>query len=517
MSSSNPSGNKRAVIFCLALVTGGFAGWLLTPTPHAAPPAISTSKAQVIPSVPFASDPAKAASVPEENTFVARLHGMLSAGTPKKRERAILRIADDLSVSEIQDALQRLETIQIRERERVRSRLLARWSILDPEGAISYAMARENLADRTAAVEAALSGWLEKDPAAAEAWITALPTGAVKIEAMTALVRALAVSNPKHALELAQNPQNLSFKMALISRDGGTPLIHTLLDKWLDDDPAAAAAAVLNLPQSVHFRRGSLHVAGKRWAGTDLDAALAWAQANTPKMDTSEYQQNPLTGVLDGWIAKDPKAAIEWINNYPDGDEKVGLIRSLVSHIDDTNPVEATALAGVMPPGTMREEAIVSAARSWLETDPAAAATWALRQEDEDVRRISLRSVAAEWMRHDPAGVRDWINSLPADATTDTMLRDAVEMVVNGVSWGGRSYMGFIDSMSGEAIQNVADLTARISDEAERMKAYTTLAGKWLQRDAPAARAWVENLPISDAEKLALLQAKPKPWPPRPS
>jgi hypothetical protein len=239
-----------------------------------------------------------------------------------------------------------------------------------------------------------------------------------------------------------------------------------------------------------------------------------WAQTNTPKMDTSEYQQNPLTGVLNGWIAKDPKAAIEWINNYPDGDAKVGLIRSLVSHIDDTNPAEATTLASVIPPGNMREQAMVSAARSWLDSNPTAAAAWALQQEDEDVRRISLRSVAAEWMRHDPTGIRNWINSLPPDATTDTMMRDAVEMVVNGVSWGNRSYMGFIDSMSGEAIQNVADFTGRIRDESERMKAYTTLAGKWLKRDPKAARTWIEGLPVSATEKEQLLQAKAKPWPP---
>lgn len=500
-----------------SLVGGVLTGWFFTSPRVADSGQTRISNTTAIASTPALPGSLSSSSAPRsENEFVARLHDILSIDQRAKRERAILSVADGMSVSEIRDALDRLDEIKLRERGRVRKLLLARWGELDPEGAISYAMGRQDLGERTEFVSAVLAGWCEKDVKSAEGWIVALPTGPLKREAMEALVKALAVSDPRHALQLAQDPKNVPFQSYGISSDSGSPLVHALFDKWLDDDPKAAAEAAIALPSSVHFRDAALHVVGKRWAEKDLDAALAWANSNAPVMDNSDYQRNPLTGVLNGWLTADPDAAIEWLNESPDGEGKVGLIRSLVSQVYGHDPGLAMNLAIVIPPGSMREQAIVHSARNWLMSEPQSAAKWALQQEDDSIRRIALRSVAAEWMHNDPSGAREWINSLPSDAVRETTLQDAIGMIANGVTWETSGYMtkGYIDMMSSEAIQSAAQTIEQISDVAQRKAAYTKFAARWLSRDPQAAQAWIGSLPVAAEEKDALLKAKAPPWPP---
>jgi hypothetical protein len=53
-------------------------------------------------------------------------------------------------------------------------------------------------------------------------------------------------------------------------------------------------------------------------------------------------------------------------------------------------------------------------------------------------------------------------------------------------------------------------MLSEISDSQIRMAACTALAAKWLSHDEPSARAWIESLPVSPAEKAELFKAKPK-------
>lgn len=510
--------NSTLSLAIASLLAGAFTGWFLAPSliPASTHTQILNVAADSSTPPPPAVTPSTVAVRPD-NEFMTRLHDVLSIGNRAKREHAILSVADGMSVAEIGEALDRLETVHLRERNRIRKLLLARWGELDPQNAVAYAMRVANQGDRITAVNAVLGGWLENDAKSAEAWIVNLPNGPVKREAMEELVESLGVSDPRHALQLAQDPRNVPFRGYGISPDGGSPLVHALFDKWLDDDPEAAAAAAVALPNSVHFRDTALHVIGKRWAEKDLEAALAWADLNSPAMDNAEHQNNPRTGVLAAWLKSDPTAAIAWLNDSPDGDGKVGLVRSMVSHIYTSDPATAMELSIVIPPGSMREKAIVQTARNWLASEPQSAAKWALQQEDDSIRRMALRSVAAEWMRNDLAGAREWINSLPRDATTDTMLRDAFGMLANGVSWAGSSYMGdgFFSMMSSDGIQGASQMIDRISDVTQREAAYAAFAGRWMAHDPKAAAAWVDGLPVSDAQKAKLKIPAKSSFPPR--
>jgi hypothetical protein len=502
--------SDQLIFCCSALVAGGFAGWF------AAAPSPAPKQSRQANIASLSSQPAvESVALPPKDDFIARLHDVLSISRRIQRQRAITTIADGLSVADIREALQHLDKIQLhwKERNHVRSALLAQWGKLDPDGAITFATALDNLSDRQSAVDAVLGGWIEKDRRAAEVWVTGLPAGPLKKSALAALVTALAVAEPAHALDLARD---ISFSRSMLTSDCVTPLVHALFDKWIDEDPAAAAGAAAKLPDTVSFRDGALHLVGKRWAAQDIDRAFAWAQSLGPVTDTNEYQRNALTGVLNSWLSKDPDAAIQWLNDLPDDDAKLGFIQSVASQFQDSDPARAMQLAVAIPPGWAREQTVDYSMRAWLSNDPLIAANWAVKQEDDGIRQVALRRVAAGWLSTDPASAREWIESMPAGAMKDKMLHDATMMIAAGIQWGRRGTIPLIEWMSTEAIRDAAAALDAIGDPNQRMAAYSTLAGKWLNRDAQTARAWVEKLPISDAEKSALLQAKPKPWPPPP-
>src|SRR5262245_35059658 len=204
---------SRLFLGLSAFILGALSGWLASPSPGAsdirnsfAPP----SAPRPAPSPPSESDSLRPSQ--SDNDFASRLHNALSISKRSKRSRAILAAAKGMSVTEIQAALAKLEVLPLRERDEIRNALLAEWSKLDPESAIRYVMALPNLSERKDAVSVVVGIWFGKDPSAAESWVLALPAGPLRNEAMATLVESLAVSNPRHALKLAQDSRNLEFE-----------------------------------------------------------------------------------------------------------------------------------------------------------------------------------------------------------------------------------------------------------------------------------------------------------------
>jgi hypothetical protein len=494
--------NDQVIFSLAALLVGTLAGWFVDYSPRSM--ALGEGKAATSPARLSSAGHSPNSSVPAD-IFAERLHNAFGIAKHEKRERAITGIADDMTVDELRDALQRLGKIHVRERARIRTVLLARWGELDPTAAIRYAASLANLADRSPAVCAVIGHWVGKDPRAAEAWVVALPPGAMKTDALAALVEGLAVNEPHRALQLAQGNPAEGFG---IPRYGHSNLVPSLFDKWLVDDPAAAADAAAKLPASAYFRDSALNLIARRWAEKDLARALAWAQSLGPNVDRSN---TAMTGSLLTWLTKDPDAAMAWLNEYPDGDLKLGLVRNIASNLNSEDPALAMHLAVAIPSGIAREQSIDESMRMWLCDNPAAAAQWALQQDDTKTRRVALRRVAIQRLMDDPKEARDWITSLPPSAVKDTMLHDATMMIVDGLRGERVSLNPLLGTMSPESIQNSARVLSEISDTQIRMAACTALAAKWLSHDEPSARAWIESLPVSPAEKAELLKAKPKP------
>lgn len=91
----------------------------------------------------------------------------------------------------------------------VRQRLGGRWAELDPQGAATYALAHEpqnpNQATPDSLLSSAMRQWVNQDPYAASGWVSALPAGVQRDQAVAVLAHAAIRAEPDGALAWAGN------------------------------------------------------------------------------------------------------------------------------------------------------------------------------------------------------------------------------------------------------------------------------------------------------------------------
>ena len=491
-------------VFAIGLAGGWFLKPLLVVNQETRSEAFSETAAERH-AAPHGANPVSPSGEPA-NEFTSRLHDALSIRSRSKRERTLSAINDDFDAAQIREALARLDKMTISQREQVRAGLLARWGELDPEAAMEYALALSRTPEKRAAVNAVLNGWAEKDARAAARWIAELPEGVLKNAALGTLIKAVTKTDPPQALALLQG--SLSLKARRMSRDS-TDLVQAVFGHWAEKNlgEAATAAAQLDKP----FCDTALSFVGERWARSDLAGALAWARAQPNdlakrRLEASSSTTNAVTGVLETWINRDPEAAMTWLENLPEGNERANLIQCALLCTYQQDPAHAMELALMIPEGIAQESALGFAVGSWADTDPAGAFTWATGQPDEKVRRTTLKLVASRWLSADPNGASQWIASLPASPAKDGMVSDAARLILEGETLGRTRQNPSIDRMPGDGYRAIAQVVANISDPPSRDAALEKLAGLWLSKNSDAARAWIVESMLSPTVKERLLK-----------
>ena len=495
----------------------------------------------------------------EPADFFSRLHVALSIGNREKRARAFSAIADDLNAAQLQDAVTRLAKLRIPDREEVMAQLFARWAELDPVAAMMAAQGLSNVAERQRAVSAVLGAWVEKDPAAAEQSVIELPEGPLKNSAWETLIGAIAVSDPPHALALAQGLQ--------LSWEAAEKMAAAIFDTWIGNNPQEAAAHAEQLPPGP-LRSSARWRVASQWARINLPQALAWADAlpdqefKVRSSTDDETEAFPICSVLKNWVEKDSAAAVRWLQQLPEGNKKAALTlnaRTFLRFAEPT-PQVVTQLVMMMPEGSMRDYALQEFAQEIARQEPAAAIEWLRGQSDPTQRKMILRGllsslsgsdlqralqfvpavdasgkeepiviqalegggmgdpatladwairqpnnqqylnrIAASWGDADRAAA--WLQTLPAPAR-DEAVRAIVDQKLRRVNGGsGWETAGLL--------QNAERWIVQLSSEQARQSSYEKLAERWLSIDADSARTWMNTSPLPSDVKERLLELQP--------
>ena len=112
--------------------------------------------------------------------------------------------------------------------------LATRWTDINPQAAVAFAMKQASRAERSACLAAVLARWIERDSSAVIAWFDALPSGWEKTIVASPALASLNRLNPRAALQLFQSLPSGAY------RDGNLAEIFT---GWTETDPQSAAAA----------------------------------------------------------------------------------------------------------------------------------------------------------------------------------------------------------------------------------------------------------------------------------
>lgn len=508
-----------------------------------------------------ASDNGASATLPTEPTpettgaaleVFKRLHLALGIQDPEKRERAIGNLADNLDAAQIRAALERLAGSRIPFRKEAMAQLFARWGEIEPLAAMEFALELRRSSDRSDAVSAVLDGWMERDPAAAEKSVRALPGGPVRNAAWRAMITACAAVDRSHAIALAEQ---MRFGWA------PTDVAESIFGTWALDDPQSAAANAVQLSEG-WLRTESLKIVAGQWAEADPEQAITWAcslpdqlipeppEAAASTTMCGADRTTTVRDIMEVWLKHDEDAVVHWLSELPDDPWKKFMIFAAGERNTELlSPRSAVQLAELLPDGEGRAQMLINAARRmceqdvrtgtdiltyatdqksrvmimsglakelkgddliealrqvdstgaspgtfWRWADPETAARWAAQQPNANPY---LFGSATEWMAKDQEHAEEFVRALPVSQ------RDGVysQMIQDSLYRGFRSQQEVVSNF-----EKMSRLIPEIVDPNAKQTAYRKLAARWIEVDAASGRRWLDSIPIPAAEKAGMLK-----------
>lgn len=248
-----------------------------------------------------------------------------------------------------------------------RATVVRRWAQRDPVGA------KEALENRKDGHPAQLSlalvrGWGESEQTGAWRYAEQMPIGALRQQAIGALV---------HQLLLRDGPEVLTHFVEQLPDEGQNRF-------KLQAFRQAAAALVMRYPEHATswverhyegpFGDGLLFKAALSWALLDGQSAAAWLAAR-PADDAQQYAMRAAYGF---WLQKDRAGARSWLQEFGEMSPALEPAWALLAlDIGSDDPREGLDLLGtVAMRDELRERTTIGLVRAWMRNDPTDAQAW---------------------------------------------------------------------------------------------------------------------------------------------
>ena len=495
--------HRLAAALSLTFLAGGAAGWLAG---YRAPPDVLVVKKQTL----DAGVPSTPSQHREETREPERGDGASTAAV----------LSSDAGVA---DSI--LAAVHVRDYFRRRHDIYALGQQLDRDTirAAMEATRQFSETDRDFAEYPLLARWLELDPAAAYAWVGALPKQSERASLTREFFHSLGLKDPAMALTfLAQ------YKA---SPNHGEDLTYSVFEAWSVHDPTAAVDAALRLQKK--DRGSALSVALGRWAKRDPQGALA----RVAQLTDPEQHRDQLRNVLHEWAEEDPQAAANHALNLPPGKERNDALASVVAGAASADRDVAMRLIGQIPAGAARNNTLTRLVQELGYSEPkvaaefvlalpptqqrdsvhqvvsrlarqdrAAALDWAGRLTSAEARTSAMQSIVQEWSSDDPKAAAQYCVSNAVG--TPEVLRRAVanwarDDAPEALAWAGAlpdgpqreaALASGIAALGGSDPQQAASLATTMLSGEKQSQALGSIAGAWAVKDPVAAARWTGQL-----------------------
>jgi hypothetical protein len=321
-----------------------------------------------------------------------------------------------------------------------------------------------------------------------------------------------------------------------------------LLGLLSPENAESAMIALKELPQSFSLYN---QMALFQFAWGRQDGATAAQYAMDLEGRSREYS---IASVMSGWATENPEEAIAWVNQLQDEGDRSQFTRGVVRGLAKSNPALATSLAidastngdrrageyittiareqfrggidsaaswvATLPTeNALRETALEQVAESYVNQDPAVAATWVEDYVGTGYGARAIGEVADEWAEKDPVAAVNWVNTLPLGDERARAYREAVW------EWTGRDPFAAAEYLTQMPAGNdrdaaVTSLSKRhvnsdpesaiawaqsIGDSQLRLDTLTSTGQAWMRRDPAGASTWLQasGLPQEVQQKIA--------------
>jgi hypothetical protein len=270
----------------------------------------------------------------------------------------------------------------------------------------------------------------------------------------------------------------------------GIEFVNSVLRAAAKQDAAAALAAVDGL--SEEWQAQALGPVLVGWAGEYPVDALSWAAANG--VDPSEAKAfmffadaggvgwNTLLGTA---FSSDSAKTLDWLRTQPASPERDSMLRQGLWSVAAEEKFKIYAELTPKGQANMAEELVQSSFRNgedkiepWVKAQPPGAA-----------RQAAIQALGTSLANNTPERIDAIADAWPAGPDRDSALR--------GIVW----------SLFRNDPRRALDFAHRVVNMSARQATFENIAQTWLDRDEPAARAWLVSAPeLSAEEKRVLLR-----------
>lgn len=309
----------------------------------------------------------------------------------------------------------------------------------DPERMVAYVESLPDGARRSTLQAAIADSWGRTDPVAARQWAQSLDPPDINIESTVVWSSALVdidmavqwlldfetdtnqpapiVTIINMATFLANDPRRVEIANGLRARSDdpvATELLRRATAQWVQSDPVGALDWMLEGGSSVDPMMAAGVAA--RLASRDAQQAADYL----PRIP--ESLRGPwLEQVAAPYARQYPEAVAGWISQFQGEANYEAILVQILRSSAQADPQGAARLLQVAPP-SLQASSAGSIASSWVRSDIAGAAGWAVNISDEQARTTAVNQVANAWATRDPAAAERWALGLPRGPTRDMAL-----------------------------------------------------------------------------------------------
>lgn len=248
---------------------------------------------------------------------------------------------------------------------------------------------------------------------------------------------------------------------------------QTVFDTAAQREPARALALLLKMPDRPGFSYLHFSTLFRAWAKVDPVRAAREALSLQ-----GGGRVNAIEGVAAIWSAKDPKAALQWIQSIDDAKISGLALEKYTDALADKDPKAAAQFALDLPLTAGNRKALESIVMGWAIKDAPAAFGWIDTFKDREVREPLLVRTLNVLIHRNPEAALQYLPKYAAQIEADsTLLEDAGRYV--------------LAKKKGEGLQALAE---QLPTEFSRVMMRQTLPD-WIAEDEAGFARWSESLP----------------------
>ena len=299
---------------------------------------------------------------------------------------------------------------------RMLEKFYRRWGEIDPIAAGENALALQEGHRGRYIAEVAI-GWAKQEPVQAWNWIMEVSNdGGIHVFRPDLVMAEIARRDVATAFTLADSlgegvlKDFVSRRMARELSESGE--YQAGFSEILSRDPTPSHLMLLNQT----FRS---------WGRDDL----ASAQAALQSVPEGRYRDSALLGFMGGWAAIDPAAAMQYVLNEVEGENRGRLLQTVAgAWVRSGNLNEVAELLDRLPATSETDSGVAEIVSSIAMVDPAAAITWIDTIDNEEKRaHLRTRSVRV-WTGKDPQAAEGYVDQLQPGNDKNRALQ--------GLAWG---------------------------------------------------------------------------------